>query len=190
MDEEFCADAIKRYGELIREETAEKVTEPAEETVAEEKTEEKEELTREEQLENEIAALKDKLMRTAAEFDNFKKRTAKEKEEIHAMSKVTILSELLPVTDNLERALNNTADNVEDYKKGVEMIAKQLMDCFKKLGAESFGEVGDEFDPNLHNAVMHIDDENLGENVVAEVFSKGYKTGDRVIRCAVVKVAN
>lgn len=142
------------------------------------------------ELQKKLDEANDKLLRLAAEYDNFRKRTAKEKEEIHAMSKVTILSELLPVTDNLERALNNTADNVEDYKKGVEMIAKQLMDCFKKLGAESFGEVGDEFDPNLHNAVMHIDDENLGENVVAEVFSKGYKTGDRVIRCAVVKVAN
>ena len=141
-------------------------------------------------LQSKLDQTNDSLLRLAAEYDNYRKRTAKEKEEINSMSKVSILSELLPVVDNLERALANTTDNRADYKKGVEMIANQLLESFKKLGAESFGEAGDEFDPNLYNAVMHIDDENLGENVVAQVFSKGYKIGDKVIRCAMVSVAN
>ena len=101
-----------------------------------------------------------------------------------------MLADFLPVMDNFERALANKDASLEDYQKGIDMIYNQFSDVFRKLGVEVFGEVGDEFDPNIHNAVMHVDDENEGENTVIEVFSKGYKMGDRILRPAIVKVAN
>ena len=101
-----------------------------------------------------------------------------------------MFKDLLPVLDNFDRAAQNKGAGLEDYSKGIDLIFQQFADILKKNGVESFGEAGDEFDPNIHNAVMSVEDENFGENTVAEVFSKGYKLGDKVIREAVVKVAN
>lgn len=132
----------------------------------------------------------EKLLRTLAEYDNFRKRSQKEKEQAFGDSKAQVLTEFLPVIDNFERAAGNKDASFEDYQKGIEMIFSQFCDIFKKLGAEGYGESGDDFDPNFHNAVMHIEDENEGENKIVDVFSKGYKLGDRVLRPAMVKVAN
>ncbi len=141
-------------------------------------------------LEKELAASKEAHIRTLAEYDNYRKRSTKEKEGIYTDAKAMCLSELLGVVDNFERALAVSDSDFESYKKGTEMIYTSLMEVFKKLGVETFGEAGEEFDPNFHNGVMHIDDPELAENVIAEVFVKGYRFGDRVLRPATVKVAN
>ena len=131
----------------------------------------------------------DAYLRLAAEYDNFRKRTAKEKESSYLNGKSDAVAKLLPVYDNLERALNQeTADAA--YKKGVEMTMTELVKIFTGLGVEIFGNVGDVFDPNLHNAVMHIENEELAENTIAAVFQKGFKIGDKVVRFAMVQVAN
>ena len=128
-------------------------------------------------------------LRLAAEYDNFRKRTAKEKEQSYQNGKCDAVEKLLPVYDNLQRALNQeTADAA--FKKGVEMTMTELVKILSGLGVEIFGTVGEEFDPNLHNAVMHTDDESLGENVISQVFQQGFKLGDKVIRFAMVQVAN
>lgn len=142
------------------------------------------------ELGEKLSELNDKYMRTLAEYDNYRKRTAKEKDAVYADTKAQVVKELLPVLDNLTRANQNSGADFETYKKGVDMICTQLTDAFKKLGVESFGEVGETFDPNIHNGVMRCEDEELGENVIAEVFIKGYRLGDRIIREATVKVAN
>ena len=164
--------------ELKTEETA------AEETVTDEKAEKISE------LEKELAASKEAHIRTLAEYDNYRKRSTKEKEGIYTDAKAVCMTELLGVVDNFERALDVKDSDFESYKKGVEIIYSNLVDTFKKLGVESFGEKGEEFDPNFHNGVMHVDDPELAENVIADVFSKGYKLGDKVLRPAMVKVAN
>ncbi len=143
-----------------------------------------------EELEKELAAAKEAHIRTLAEYDNYRKRSVKEKESIYTDAKVSCLSELLPVLDNFDRALNVRQADAETYKKGMEMISNSFTEILKKLGVEAFGEKGEEFDPNFHNAVMSVEDDELGENTIAEVFNKGYKLGDRVLRHAVVKVAN
>ena len=128
-------------------------------------------------------------LRLAAEYDNFRKRTAKEKETSYSNGRADAVAKMLPVYDNLERALaQETAD--EAYKKGVEMTMNELVKIFTGLGVEVFGNVGDEFDPNLHNAVMHIDDESYGENVICQVFQQGFKLGEKIVRFAMVQVAN
>ena len=128
-------------------------------------------------------------LRLAAEYDNFRKRTAKEKEQSYQNGKSDAVEKLLPVYDNLQRALNQeTADAA--FKKGVEMTMNELVKILSSLGVEIFGQVGEEFDPNLHNAVMHTDDESLGENVISQVFQQGFKLGDKVVRFAMVQVAN
>lgn len=161
----------------------------AEEVVTEEAaTDEKAEKIAE--LEKELAASKEAHIRTLAEYDNYRKRSTKEKESTYADAKAVCMTELLGVVDNFERALAVTDSDFESFKKGTEMIYTNLMDTFKKLGVEAFGEKGEEFDPNFHNGVIHIDDPELAENVIAEVFSKGYKLGDKVLRPAMVKVAN
>ena len=128
-------------------------------------------------------------LRLAAEFDNFRKRSIKEKDQAYGHGKADAVAKLLPVYDNLERALNQPTEDTA-YKKGVEMTMTELVKIFTGLGVEIFGEVGDEFDPNIHNAVMHTEDENLGENTIAMVFQKGFKIGDKVVRFAMVQVAN
>ncbi len=131
----------------------------------------------------------DQFLRLAAEFDNFRKRTVKEKEASYGNGKADAVAKMLPVYDNLERALQQeTADAA--YKKGVEMTMNELVKIFTALGVEIFGNVGETFDPNLHNAVMHIESEELPENTIATVFQKGFKIGDKVVRFAMVQVAN
>lgn len=139
-------------------------------------------------LQEELDNTKDRLLRLTAEYDNYRKRTTKEKEGIYSDAYVDVLKEIVPILDNLERAI--AADgSIEDLKKGIEMTIKGCKDSFAKLGVEEIDASG-EFDPNLHNAVMHIEDENLDKNVVAEVFQKGYKKDDKIIRHTMVKVAN
>ena len=139
--------------------------------------------------EDKYNAERDSHLRLAAEYDNFRKRTLKEKEASYSNGKADAVEKLLPVYDNLERALNQPTEDAA-YKKGVEMTMNELKRIFGTLGVEIFGEPGDPFDPNAHNAVMHIDSEDFGENVVAQVFQKGFKLGEKVVRFAMVQVAN
>ena len=142
-----------------------------------------------EALKDQAAHQEDKYLRLAAEYDNYRRRTTKEKESIWNDAKADAASAFLPVYDNLERALKQeTAD--EAYKKGVEMTMTQLRSVLEKLGITEIPALGQPFDPTLHNAVMHVEDESLGENTVAEVFQAGFKLGDKVIRFSMVKVAN
>ncbi len=156
----------------------------------EEKNESEKTESKEEALEKELAASKEAHIRTLAEYDNYRKRTAKEKEAAYGDSKASCLAELLPILDNFDRALATSDSDFESFKKGMEMINTSFVETLKKLGVEAFGEAGEKFDPNIHNAVMHVEDEELEENVVTDVFSKGYKLGDRILRPAMVKVAN
>ena len=139
-------------------------------------------------LQNEVNAFKDKLLRTTAEYENFRKRTVKEKEGIYTDACEDVLKEVLPVLDNLERALSVEGSG-EDLRIGVEMTVRQFNDAFTKLGVEQLASEG-EFDPNLHNAVMHVQDEQYGVNEIVEVFQKGYKRANKVLRHSMVKVAN
>ena len=159
------------------------------ETPVEETVEETVEVVETNPWEEKYNAERDAHLRVAAEFDNFRKRTIKEKEASYGNGKADAIAKMLPIYDNLERALNQPTEDAA-YKKGVEMTMTELVKIFTGLGVEIFGNVGDEFDPNLHNAVMHIDDESLGENVLAQVFQKGFKIGDKVVRFAMVQVAN
>ena len=134
-------------------------------------------------------AERDAHLRCAAEYDNFRKRTIKEKEASYGNGKADAVVKMLPVYDNLERALNQETSDAA-YKKGVEMTMNELLKIFTSLGVEVFGNVGDAFDPNLHNAVMHIENEELPENSLSAVFQKGFKIGDKVVRFAMVQVAN
>ena len=136
-----------------------------------------------------LAAEKDKYLRLAAEYDNYRKRSQKERENVYADAKADTVLQLLPVYDNLERALKSECSDAAFFK-GVEMIMDQLMGIFGKLGVEVIQAAGQAFDPALHNAVIHVEDESLGENVVAEEFQKGFTLNGKVIRFAMVKVAN
>ena len=164
------------------------------ETPVEEVTEEVTEETVEETVEvnpweEKYNAERDAHLRCAAEYDNFRKRTIKEKEASYGNGKADAVAKMLPIYDNLERALNQETSDAA-YKKGVEMTMNELLKIFGTLGVEVFGNVGDAFDPNLHNAVMHIENEELPENSLAAVFQKGFKIGDKVVRFAMVQVAN
>lgn len=142
-----------------------------------------------EKLQAELEKKNDILLRTAAEFDNFKKRTEREKAGVAEYARAGIIKQLLPILDNIGRAA--TADRESpDYIKGIELIVKQFEGLTESLGIVEIAKPGDTFDPNLHEAVMHIEDESFGENVIAEVLQQGYKTGDTIIRHAMVKVAN
>ena len=164
----------------------EKQETPIEEVVEETPVEEVAEVN---PFEEKYNAEQDAYLRLAAEFDNFRKRTTKEKEQSYGNGKADAVAKMLPVYDNLERALNQeTADAA--YKKGVELTMNELVKIFTALGVEIFGEAGDSFNPELHNAVMHIENEELGENTIAAVFQKGAKIGDKVVRFAMVQVAN
>ena len=159
------------------------------ETPVEETTETVEETVEVNPWEEKYNAERDAHLRVAAEFDNFRKRTVKEKEASYGNGKADAVAKMLPIYDNLERALNQeTADAA--YKKGVELTMNELLKIFSSLGVEVFGNVGDTFDPNLHNAVMHIDSDELEENTLSQVFQKGFKIGDKIVRFAMVQVAN
>lgn len=131
----------------------------------------------------------DARLRLAADYDNFRKRTAREKEQSYGNGKADAIVKLLPVYDNLERALNQPTEDAA-YKKGVEMTMTELVKIFTSLGVEIYGAVGDTFDPNLHNAVMHAQDEAAPENTITQVFQKGFKLGEKIVRFAMVQVAN
>lgn len=160
-----------------------------EETKTAEKPEEAAKPDESEELKKQLNDANDKLLRTLAEYDNFRKRSQKEKEALYTDIKAETISKLLPVADNLERAALAEAD-FESYKKGVQMTLSQLIDILSSLGVTPFGEKGETFDPNIHNGVMHEENEELPENTVSDVFMKGYKMGDKIIRHATVKVAN
>ena len=166
---------------------------PVEETVetpeVQEETPETAEVPEVNPWEEKYNAEREAHLRVAADFDNFRKRTIKEKEASYGNGKADAVAKMLPVYDNLERALNQPTEDAA-YKKGVEMTMNELVKIFTGLGVEIFGNVGDEFDPNIHNAVMHTDDESLGENTISMVFQKGFKIGEKIVRFAMVQVAN
>ena len=167
----------KKKKEEQLEEAVEQVTEETPETPAEPTWEEK------------YNQEHDSYLRLAADYDNFRKRTIKEKEQSYGNGKADAVEKLLPVYDNLERAVNQETQD-EAYKKGVEMTMNQLVSIFASLGVEIFGNVGDEFDPNIHNAVMHTEEEGVAENTITQVFQKGFKLGEKIVRWAMVQVAN
>ena len=140
-------------------------------------------------LKEELEIKQDLLLRTAAEFDNFKKRTERERISTVEYSKANVIKNILPILDNAARALSADKDS-PDYAKGVDMIVKQIIGLTEQLGVSEIARVGDTFDPTIHEAVMHVEDENFGENTVCNVLQKGYKFGDTVIRAAMVTVAN
>lgn len=150
----------------------------------------REQMEKMEKLAGQLAALSDQNLRLAAEYDNYRKRTTKEKETIYQDAKLDTIAKFLDIYDNLERAVTQAGDDDNVHKKGMEMIFHQLQTVLEKLGVTVIDPAGQPFDPARHNAVMHVDDENLGENVVAQVFQKGFLLGDRVIRFATVQVAN
>lgn len=132
-----------------------------------------------------------RLLRLSAEFDNYKKRTTREKEALYIDATVDTLKEILPIVDNFERALSvKNCDDVAVLKKGLDMVYRQFIETLTQIGVETIDAVGNEFDPNLHNAVIHVEDENYGSNEVVEELQKGYKIKDKIIRHSYVKVAN
>ena len=207
-DAERMSEETKQPAEETPEEPQEAPQEeapPAEEKVPDEKAEKaargkkkKEKtytLTREQMEAAELAArqlesVKDQFVRLTAEYDNYRKRTAKEKDNLYQDAKADTIKEFLAVYDNLERAVATEGDEDSPHKKGLEMIFHQYQEILKKLGVTEIEAQGQPFDPEKHNAVMHIDDENLGENVVSQVFQAGFLLGDKVIRHAIVQVAN
>ena len=160
-----------------------------EETPVEETAEEVTETPEVNPWEEKYNAEHDSYLRLAADYDNFRKRTIKEKEASYGNGKADAIEKILPIYDNLERAMNQACTD-EAYKKGVEMTMNELLKIFGNLGVEIFGQVGEEFNPEFHNAVMHTEDESLGENVISQVFQKGFKLGEKIIRFAMVQVAN
>ena len=177
--------AKKNKEQKEKQETTEEVTEEVKEEVKEETPAEAEENPFETKYNEEH----DSFLRLAAEYDNFRKRTIKEKEQSYGNGKADAVEKILPVYDNLERALNQETQD-EAYKKGVEMTMTQLVSILNGLGVEIYGNPGDGFDPNLHNAVMHMEDPEQGENTITQVFQKGFKLGDKIVRFAMVQVAN
>ena len=169
--------------------TPEEELEQTPETTEETQQEAVEETVETNPFEEKYNAEHDSLLRLAAEYDNFRKRTIKEKEASYGNGKADAVAKILPVYDNLERALNQPTEDAA-YKKGVELTMNELVKILTGLGVEIFGAPGDTFDPNLHNAVMHTEDESLPENTIAQVFQKGFKMGEKVVRFAMVQVAN
>ncbi len=166
------------------------------ETEAAPKKEPKKSKSKKNALEDELKDLSEKLdeerdahLRLAAEYDNFRKRSQKEKDASYQNGRADAVAKLLPIYDNLDRALQQPTEDTA-YKKGVELTMAELMKIFESLGVSVFGEKGETFDPNYHNAVMHVDDESLGENTISQVFQRGFKMGDKVVRFAMVQVAN
>lgn len=174
----------KEQAEEASEENAK--TEKTEETASEEISAEQKRI---EELEKQLGDEKDKYLRVAAEYDNFRKRSVNDRLNAVADAQAKVITEILSVIDNFERAMDAECSD-ENYKKGVEMIFKQYTGILDKLGVTEIKALGEPFDPNIHHAVNQVEDENFGENTVCQVFQKGYKLGDKVIRCAMVVVAN
>ena len=175
---------VNQTPETPQEETAEVPEEQETFTVTREQMEKMEGLAKA------LAAEQDKYLRLAAEYDNYRKRTAKEKESLYADAKIDTVKSLLGVYDNLERGIAQYGDEESPHRKGLEMVFNQFKESLKKLGVETMDAVGQPFDPEKHNAVMHIEDERYGENTVVEVLQQGFTLGDKVLRFAIVKVAN
>ena len=169
----------------------ETVEEPVEET--EEVVEETvEETTKKDEKDEKIEELSDKLLRQMAEFDNFRKRSEKEKAAMYDIGAKNVIDKLLPIVDNFERGFTTVAeeDKEDAFVAGMEMVYKQLMTMLESVEVKPIEAVGKEFNPDLHNAVMHVEDEEVGENIVVEEFQKGYTYRDSVVRYSMVKVAN
>lgn len=149
-----------------------------------------EDASEENPLEKELKDVKEQLLRVTAEYANFRKRSEKEKNESFSFATAKAVGEILPAIDNLERALSNEHEDYEAMKKGVQMTYDGIMGALEKLGVTAYGEKGDTFDPQYHNAVMHIEDDELDANVIVDVFQRGYKINDKVVRPAMVKTAN
>ena len=179
----------KKETEEVKKQTPEETPQEAVEETPKEQAPEEPELPQADPWEEKYNSEHDARLRLAAEYDNFRKRTTKEKEQSYGNGKADAVTKMLPIYDNLERALNQPTEDAA-YKKGVELTMNELVKIFTGLGVEIFGAPGDSFDPALHNAVMHTEDESLGENVVAQVFQKGFKLGDKIIRFAMVQAAN
>lgn len=167
---------------------------PGEEAASEDKKEEKSKTSffgkkKKDKSEQRVEELTDRLKRTMAEFDNFRKRTEKEKSSMYIIGAKEIVEKILPVVDNFERGLAQAPED-DPFAEGMKMIYKQMMTAFDEMGVKPIEAVGKEFDPNLHNAVMHVEDESVGENIVVEEFQKGYTYKDFVVRHSMVKVAN
>lgn len=196
IEENECIDSLEKEEDLQEVDNAEEVNSEKVEDVETNfddllngvKEENQKLLDENNKIKNENEALKDRLSRLNAEYDNFRKRTSKEKEGIYTDACEDVLKEMLPVLDNLERAIS-VEGSAEDIKKGIEITIKQFGSALEKLSVEEISNEG-EFDPNFHNAVMHIEDDQYGKNQVVEVFQKGYKRGDKVLRYSMVKVAN
>lgn len=171
----------------IKDQNEEELLPEAEETV--EAEEAPTELTAVEKLQQELAEVTEKNLRLMAEYDNYRKRTSREKDAIYPEAVANTIRQILPVIDNFSRAVMATT-NDESYKKGVEMTYQSLLSVLEKLGVEEFGNVGEDFDPNIHNAVMICEDGELPKDSIAEVFQKGYRMGDRILRVAMVKVVS
>ena len=186
---------VEKTGEASEEtikEEEKKAPETAEEPAGEKSEEKKSEEKKPEEAKpktDELAAEKDKYLRLCAEYDNFRKRSQKEKDAIYADVRANTLTSFLPVYDNLVRALNQPTED-EAYKKGVEMIMAQFKATMEKLGVTEMDCLGQKFDPAFHNAVMHVDDPEKGENEIVEVFQQGFLMGEKIVRHAMVKVAN
>ncbi len=190
------AEQNKKDKEQSEEITEEKVSEDVKETKEDKKSAKK--IAREleeaqkalEEKETELKEANTKYLTMLAEYDNFRRRSAKEKESTYADAYIDVLSQILPVIDNLERAAAYSSDNPENVAKGLDMTLRSFTETLEKLGVKEIEALGKEFDPNLHNAVMHTEDESLGEQEICEVLQKGYTMGDKVLRYAMVKVAN
>ena len=183
--------------EEVAEETAEEVaTEAIEEAAAEENTKEKKKKLgrkpKKDPRDEKIEELTDRLTRQMAEFDNFRKRTEKEKAAMYEIGSKSVIEKLLPIVDNFERGFTAVAeeDKEDSFVKGMEMVYKQIMTMFETIGVKPIEAIGQEFNPDLYNAVMHVEDESVGENIIVEEFQKGYTYHDTVVRYSMVKVAN
>ena len=160
------------------------------ESLEQESTESKGKCDSCEKLTKELKETKELLLRTAAEYDNFRKRSEKEKDAIYADASALAVKNILPIADSLDLALKSSENQSEEYKKGLKMLKNQLDSAFKNLKVESFGEQGEDFDPNIHNAIAHKDSEEEKQNFISLVYQKGYKMGERIIRHAMVEVTN
>lgn len=182
--ENQATEEVKAQEETVTEKVTEEKAKPEKKPEAQ-----KPKATEADKLKEDLAAANDKYIRLVAEYDNFRKRSAKERLEIYGDATAKLFGEILPVYDNFERALQSgTAD--ENFKKGVEMIFNQFTEALKKAGIEVIDPIGKEFNPDIAQAISQVEDENFGENTVCQVFQKGYKMGDKVIRYAMVVVAN
>ncbi|MGN0558700.1 MAG: nucleotide exchange factor GrpE [Acutalibacteraceae bacterium] len=186
MSKEKAKEKAKDENQQSKAEAQEAAKEEARATEEESKQEE----TQEQKLEKELAAQKEAHLRLAAEYDNYRKRTQNEKLQIYDDATAKAVAELLPIADSIDMAVQNTKDAPEEFVKGIELIKNQLDKSFEKLKVEAFAQTGDDFDPAIHNAISKIDSEDFGENKISQVFQRGYRLGDKIIRHAMVQVAN